>query len=177
MYFATTRFRWHDLRWPQPNVKAKKVRVKGKKKRNIRMLLRTYWSYSHLIWHKGTLRQCASQYIEHCNLDRRSGSQRSGSKLKKETLACLSETIEATVTKSYSHQNASQHIKHEDLDRRSRSKVKTATLPYFSETIVTKFGTKVLCNSALQNIYNTTTLTKGQCPRSNEEDYSETIKA
>ena len=48
------------------------------------------------------------------------------------------------------------------------------TLPYFSEAIeitVTKFGTKVLCYSPLQDIYNTMTLTEGQGQRSTKEDY------
>ena len=49
---------------------------------------------------------------------------------------------------------------HKGQGQRSRK----VTLPFFSETIeatVTKLGTKVLCDNALQNTYYIMTLTEG----------------
>ena len=72
---------------------------------------------------------------------------------------------------------------------RSRSNVKTATLPYFSETTeakITKVSTKVLYDHALHNIYHTMTLTEGQGKKRSRSKvnkkgrlplFSETIKS
>ena len=104
------------------------------------------------------------QNIYHCDLDRTEGQGHKGQghRSGKVTLPYFSETIEATVTKHgtkvlYDNALLNTHITvtmaegqgHKGQGQRSRK----VTLPYFSETIeatITKLGTKVLCDNALQ---------------------------
>ena len=95
-YLVRMRFPSYIKIWPWPWVKVKRSRSKVTKS-DFAIFLGNYWSYGHQIWHKGTLPECASDDNTYDDLDRRSRSQRSRSE--KETLACFSETIEATVTK------------------------------------------------------------------------------
>ena len=102
------------------------------------------------------------------------GHKGQGQRSQKETSACISETIEATVTKFGTNvlgDNALQIISytvtltegqgHKGQGQRSQKE----TSAYILETIeatVTKFGTNVLGDNALQIISYTVTLTFGQ---------------
>ena len=104
-------------------------------------------------------------------------SQGHGQRSRKVTLPYFSETIKATVTtlgtkvlcdnalpNSYYIMTLTEGQGHKGQGQRSRK----VTLPYFSETIeatVTKLGTEVLCENALQNMYYTMALTEGHKSR------------